>query len=392
MKALYYKLTKKWRILIPPSITGTGKRQVKYFDSKAEADAAIGKVLRSGPPGRKISETQHAALSLAKELGISEAQILDAVKHYQKTVLSISKPGTTLEEACMAYMAHHDHEQSHAVTKRKYRGTLRRLCAELSGYLPLVEVTKEQLINVFLKQFKPGGNRAKHQSNLRAFFNWATENQYLAINPLANVKMLDQWEPNKEILAVDDFRKILLACAAKYHRLLPYFVLGGFAGIRRAEMISSEPADRDPRIEWSDIDFKLNKIRIRHEVAKETLAVDRRRSIPLEPAAKEWLQLVAKTEGPVMQISQSTLQREKAALLDQLGIKVPENALRNSYASYGCAFRSIGDVARAMGDLEVTVKRYYVDLVDDPELGRAWFNLRPSENKIISIGAAAFAA
>jgi hypothetical protein len=51
--------------------------------------------------------------------------------------------------------------------------------------------------------------------------------------------------------------------------------------------------------------------------------------------------------------------------------------LRNSYASYGAAFRSIGDVARAMGDLEVTIKRYYVDLVDDPELGRAWFAIRP---------------
>jgi integrase len=162
-------------------------------------------------------------------------------------------------------------------------------------------------------------------------------------------------------------------------------VLGGLAGLRRCELISSQPIEQDPRIEWRDVDFKNGKIRIRHEVAKETLADDRRRTIPLEPAAREWLQLVSKSEGPVIAISQSTLQREKAVLLDELGLKVPENALRNSYASYGASFRSLGDVARALGDTEVTAKRYYVDVgIDDPELGRAWFSIRPdSARKIV---------
>jgi integrase len=219
--------------------------------------------------------------------------------------------------------------------------------------------------------------RMAQWSNLRAFFNWAVENQYLGTNPIGNIKPMDKWESNKEIVGIEDFRRILFACADKCPRLLPYFVLGGMAGLRRCEMISNTGAENDPRVEWSDIDFKANKIRIRQEVAKETNADDRRRSIPLEPAAAEWLQRVAKADGPVLEISQSTLQRDKAELLDRLGLAVPENALRNSYASYGAAFRSIGDVARAMGDLEVTIKRYYVDLVDDPELGRAWFGIRP---------------
>ena len=378
MKAIYEKSRNRFKIIIPPAITGTSKRQVKYFITKLQAEAEIRKIKRNGASQPEINETEQAALVLAKQLGVSENQFLDAIKHYQKTVLAIHKPGVTLFEVCKAYIDHHEAEKSHPVTLRKYRSTLNRFSKGLKGdTLLIVEVTKEYVIDGYLKPFGPGVTRMTQFSNLRAFFNWAVENGYLATNPIGDTKPLDRWESNKAILEPEAFQWILVACAEKYPRLLPYFVLGGLAGIRRCEMISSTGIENDPRIEWTDIDFKLGKIRIRQEVAKETNADDRRRSIPLEPAAAAWLQLIAKTEGPVLEMSQSTLQRDKAELLDMLGIKVPENALRNSYASYGCAFRSIGDVARAMGDLEVTIKRYYVDLVDDPELGRAWFDIRP---------------
>jgi site-specific recombinase XerD len=389
MKVIFYKPTGKFRIIVPAELSGTGKRRRLFFDNKEDAikEARKWEANRQAP---RITKQQQAALVFAQQLGLPEHQILEAVKHYQKTVLSVVKGGATLQQACKDYLDHHKHEKSHAVTIRKYRSTLRRFSADLHGHaLPIVEVTKDQILNVYLKRFGPGVTRMTQFSNLRAFFNWAFENQYIATNPLGETKALDKWESNKEILAPEDLERILFACKEKYPRLLPYFVLGGLAGLRRCEMISSAGVENDPRIEWSDIDFKLSKIRIRQEVAKETNADDRRRSIPLEPAAAEWLAFVAKSEGPVLEISQSTLQRDIKRLEDMLALDVPDNALRNSYASYGAAFRSIGDVARAMGDLEVTIKRYYVDLVDDPELGRAWFNIRPGmERKIVSMVAA----
>jgi integrase len=386
MKVILYKSTGKYRIIIPASLSETGKRQRLFFVKKEDAVAEARKreANRQVP---SVSNQQHAALLLAQQLGISEHEILDAVKHYQKTVLSVVKQGATLEQACKAYLDHHEYEKSHPVTIRKYRSTLNRFSADLKGHgLPIVQVTKDQILNVYLKRFGPGVTRMTQWSNLRAFFNWAVENEYLATNPIGSTKPMDKWESNKEILPLEDFRRILVTCAQSYLRLLPYFVLVGLAGLRRCEMISSTGVENDPRIEWSDIDFKNNKIWIRHEVAKETLAADRKRQIPLESAAAEWLQLVAKSQGPVLVISQSTLQRDKTELLDRLGLKVPENALRNSYASYAAAFRGSGDVARAMGDLEVTIKRYYVDVGVDPELGRAWFDIRPdSARKIVSM-------
>ena len=45
--------------------------------------------------------------------------------------------------------------------------------------------------------------------------------------------------------------------------------------------------------------------------------------------------MVAKPSGPIMEISQSTLQGLNGELRDTLKLEVPENGLRNSYASYG---------------------------------------------------------
>ena len=385
MKISYLPDRNRFRIIIPARWSQTHKRVQLFFKTKQEAENKVREIRNEGlKSAEKLSDDALAFLQFAKSEYGDLKMAFESLRQHSRMVAKIKNPGATLLEASKAYLDHHEVEKSHPVTIRKYRSTLKRFSADLDGHvLPMVEVTKDQIMNVYLKRFGPGVTRMTQWSNLRAFFNWAVENQYLAANPIGDTKPMDKWESNKGILGAEDFRRILFACAEKFPRLLPFFVLGGLAGIRRGEMISSEPADRDPRIEWTDIDFKLNKIRIRQEVAKKTNAADRRRSIPLEPAAREWLQLIVKPEGPIMAISQSQLQRDKAELLDSLGLTVPENALRNSYASYGCAFRSIGDVARAMGDLEVTIKRYYVDLVDDPDLGRAWFAIFPTQTRKI---------
>jgi hypothetical protein len=98
-----------------------------------------------------------------------------------------------------------------------------------------------------------------------------------------------------------------------------------------------------------------------------------------------------------LDFSQSTLQRLNFEFLDALNDKmprgqkvvVPDNGLRNSYASYRASFDSAGAVARAMGDLESTIMRFYVGEALKPETGRAWFAIAPGERKIIPIGQAA---
>jgi hypothetical protein len=77
----------------------------------------------------------------------------------------------------------------------------------------------------------------------------------------------------------------------KYQFLLPYFVLGGMAGMRTCELVRSNPGE--PDLNWEDILWAKNLILIRHEVAKQTRSRDQKRYVPLEPAAAEILRPLA---------------------------------------------------------------------------------------------------
>jgi hypothetical protein len=110
---------------------------------------------------------------------------------------------------------------------------------------------------------------------------------------------------------------------------------------------------------------------VRDEVAKQTKARDRKRYVPLEQSVIDILKPLAST-GPVMNISSSYFHARRRALAALMRIKLPENCFRNSYATYAQTFRSLGDVARAMGDAEATVKRFYVQTLEPGE-GRMWF-------------------
>jgi hypothetical protein len=155
----------------------------------------------------------------------------------------------------------------------------------------------------------------------------------------------------------------------KFQFLLPYFVLAGMAGIRTCELIRYKPSE--PVLEWTDILWNKNLIFVRQEIAKETRARDRKRYIPLETRAAEILKPLTRA-GAVMPCSPSHFNRGRRKLAAAMRLKLPENCLRNSYATYALTFRSLGDVAKAMGDAEATVKRYYIETLE-PDVGREWF-------------------
>jgi hypothetical protein len=132
---------------------------------------------------------------------------------------------------------------------------------------------------------------------------------------------------------------------------------------------------KDPVIEWRDFLWAKKLIVVRDEVAKQTRSRDRLRYVPLEPITIQLLKPLA-TTGAVIPVADSTFYGMRQNLCKEMRVAWPENCLRNSYATYAQTFRSSGDVARAMGDSESTVKRFYVQTLE-PGVGRDWFNLPP---------------
>ena len=99
--------------------------------------------------------------------------------------------------------------------------------------------------------------------------------------------------------------------------LVPYFVMGGLAGLRHAEIT---------RLEWSDVDFTQKVVRIGADKAKTAS----NRIVPLSDEAVAWL-TPYRQPGNVCSDRQSKYARQVA---EKLGVKWPANALRHSYGTY----------------------------------------------------------
>lgn len=235
----------------------------------------------------------------------------------------------------------------------------------------------------YLEGLPPGTNRRSHYKTLRKLWRWAFSLGHIETDPMAKLKPLDPWGVNNEVLTPELFQRFLrvaqglqgpregLPPTEKYKGLVAYFILGGLQGLRTCEMIKDR-AD-DPVVEWRDFLWRKKLIVVRNEVAKQTRARDKLRYVPLESATAKLLQAFAGT-GAVVPVSNSTFNRWRRELCKEMRVRWPENCLRNSYATYAQTFRSSGDVARAMGDAESTVKRFYVQTLE-PGVGKKWFNL-----------------
>lgn len=91
MKAKYYPARDCFRIIVPGRLSETGKDQSKYFKTKEQAEAEIGRIMRRGTSVKPvIDDRKLAILTVAEsELG-SVDQILEAIRHYRATVVNAS--------------------------------------------------------------------------------------------------------------------------------------------------------------------------------------------------------------------------------------------------------------------------------------------------------------
>lgn len=394
MKARKYPPRNCYRIIVPARLND-GKRQAKYFATKEEAEIEINNVLVRGRIKKtgQFTRDELANVEVARELlGGSLSQVIEAARHFRQTVLNVSLRAH-LFELVEIFEKRQIHEGRAPRTLDDDRQRLEKLCQKL-GNIDVCQLT-ESMLRQYLAQYPPGSNRKSHYKTVHKFVAWAHLTGYLAFDVMAKVQTLDKhWGVNNDIIDFEDFRRLLFVSSGleaikpdekpttKYLGLLPYFVLGGLAGMRRREMLRDRANQQI--VEWSDILWSKNLIKIRQGVAKHTRALDRRRDIPLEPAAKEWLEMVAEKSGPVVNMYQSTHTKLIGELLERLDIKLPENGLRNSYVTFGRSFRSPGDVAKASGDLESTINKFYTNRSIEPDEGRPWFEIRPGmQSKIV---------
>ena len=219
------------------------------------------------------------------------------------------------------------------------------------GHLKVGDITDHDL-RAWLRAFKPGTNRRSMHKALRKFFRWMKREHIIALDPMDEIPPMDEWGRRTAIIPIKDFRTILEVCASKkefsvkvgdqkrpqkteFSDLLPFFTLAGFAGLRTKELVRRYPDDESLR--WEDIQWDRGFIHIRSNVAKGTRRGNDERYISNDltmNALNAWLRPVAQTTGYVIPYKMRKFKERKTALLKLLAIRLPENGLRNSFASY----------------------------------------------------------
>lgn len=193
---------------------------------------------------------------------------------------------------------------------------------------------------------------------VKTFLTWSVSRKYLS-------KKWDGWNhlrvrvPAKssiDLFTPEEFKKIL---AVTPERMLPFMVIGAFAGLRNAEI---------RRLNWADIGPKYI------EVNAESSKVGTRRLVEISPNLRIWLDSL-QSFGNVLNVDPDDYFKR---IGDNAGIKWRRNALRHSWISYRLALvQDAGKVAYEGNNSPTVIFRNYREVVT-PEDANRWFKITPS--------------
>lgn len=367
------------RFCVDTMLGGKRKRitRASLEAAKIEARRLLAQIASGRQDEELLSIAEAEDYRLAKEkLALHGVSLLTAVEEWisfkakigqlvQKTVPEIVSELLTAKEV-------------EGVSKRHLedrRSRLNRFAREFSCRIDRVTAND---IELWLKrQDISSRTKNNYRSALQQLFRFAQSRRYLSrTEPLAihDVPELRVKEGTIEIYTPQDLRLLLSNAPAK---LLPFFAIGAFAGLRTQEIV---------RLEWPDIRFEQGVI----EVAAEKAKTASRRLVPILPALREWLQPMQKTAGHVMEFRSYTPFDRARSRFCKSGIQVrgrtvefnwKSNALRHSYASYRLAVvKDAARVALEMGNSPSMLFRNYRELVTEQQ-ATGWFSVLPSGKK-----------
>ena len=195
---------------------------------------------------------------------------------------------------------------------------------------------------------------------LSVFFNFAREQGWCSESPLLTLHKAKVRTSDIGILTPGEFARLLENASVE---TLPYWAIGGFAGLRTAEL---------ERLDWVEVHFDSDLIEVK--AAKSKTAS--RRFLPIRPALKQWLAPYERQKGKVApKTLRKRLERDRRiANIEHW----PSNALRHSFASYHAAeFRDAGMLALELGHRDQRlIFAHYRELVRPTDAHKYW-NLRP---------------
>jgi integrase len=363
-----------WCINVPEGLSETGKRRQLFFETKGEAIGECERLkARRDNFGNSLS-----AITPARIAEASEAYKLLDQRHAGDSLLAIVRQYLALHDlrsqsVSLAtlfdeYVAARSHRTKKYLTEiNKSRAPLEGLLARLVCDIAPVELERA-LLRI------SGGNRNAVMRYLRAMFNHGIKRGYLLNNPILKLDFAHRSRREVQTISSPIVAKMLNRAIENDLQLVPFLVLGFFAGIR--------PDGELQKLEWTDVLFEEKTIVIRSEVSK----TNRRRFPKLSANAQSWLEAYklhgGVMEGKIVQLTPSMLRTKRRANWSAAAgekAKWIQQGMRHTFCSNWLALhKDVNELVLQSGHDSVdTMWRNYHKGVTEKEAEKFW-SIRPS--------------
>lgn len=349
-----------------PKADGPGRAR-RFFASKPEAKAFLelkqAEMARHGVNAFKLSDQDRASfLWCAEQLRPYSLSVRDAVELVLPQ-LKAREYSLGVSEAIKRLL---ESKRAAGLSARHLYTLENRLSrfAEHHAGRVLGSFTLRD-IESWINGLPVGAQTANHyKAALHSLFGYGLKIGACVVNPVSGIDSRKVVRGAPSILTPRQFGDLLNACGGDAE-MLAYVAIGGFAGLRSAELM---------RLRWEDVRLDRRFIEIGAHSAKTA----RRRLAPICAALHEWLSPIAKLEGLV--VSPVNFRRRFKAVRAAAGLlgEWEGNELRHSAASYRLA--ETQDAARTaleMGHSPAVLLSHYRELAA-PEDAVAWFQVRPN--------------
>ena len=341
-----------------------GKRTRKFFRTQRAAAVWLRKTQA------RIKKEGEGAIHMPEALRVEAVKWAELLKPYGKTI-------TDAGQHFLAHLAAIKRTCSVSqlikefVSMKTADGLRKKSVKDLSGRLTRFEIdfgerNVAELRTIEIDDWIRGlglapQSRKNYRTVLGNVFGFAVSREYAPTNPVALAASVRVAQGQIETFTPAEMRKLLEKAP---RRLIPWLAIGGFAGLRSAEI---------ERLDWKQIDLTNRLI---HVTAAGAKTGDRRVATITDNLA-QWIAPFVQKAGPVVNENEVAKDRTKAVEAAEL-TAWKGNALRHSFGSYHLAhFQDAGKTAFQMGHRSPTMLYRHYNGVATPQDAAQWWQIAP---------------
>jgi integrase len=286
------------------------------------------------------------------------APLMEAVRFYVQRRIALV-PSKSVNEV-VEELIQHKREKGRCET---YLKDMRLRLERFAGafHCPISSVSTAQVEQFLLNLGVTGRTQNNFRRMIGTLFHFAVKRGYLPKDHsgVEDVELATETPPDIGIFTPEEMGKLLGAARPE---IVPFVALGGFAGLRHAEVL---------RLDWGQVNFGSGHIEVTAKNSKTKV----RRLVPMHENLQRWLLPHRRESGPVAMFENMTKQLLWLARDSQIAWR--HNALRHSFVSYRVAeIQNVAQVAHEAGNSPRIIERNYLKRVVPPEATR-WFGIMP---------------